>query len=93
MNKPRLTPEEWETLKASPAGEALRIWALEEIEELRGMWEGGNLTAESDFKTKANNFAAIGACRILRTVAALEYETICGDSSEPTVKLAAGPGE
>lgn len=92
MPKLRLKPEEWETLRASPAGDALRAWALEEIEEIRSSWENGNLTGDDRFKTEANNLAAIGACRVLRKIAALEYDDIFGDSGEQTVEHA-GSGD
>lgn len=53
------------------------------------MWESGTLIQDTEFKTVANQLAAIGACAVLRDIEALDFDNIFGDSIGP-VKRAEG---
>lgn len=86
---PSVNQEEWEAWLLLPATNALREWAQKQREERRDMWESGTLIQDTEFKTVANQLAAIGACAVLRDIEALDFDNIFGDSIGP-VKRAEG---
>lgn len=66
-------------------------WARQQREDTKTTWENGGLTEDDHFKTAMNNSAAIGACRILAEIQALEYETIVESQKDGRESVAKGP--